>query len=155
MDKELDYITEEKKKELTLELADLKGPKRKEIIEALEYAKSLGDLSENAEYHQAREDQGKIEARIQSIEQILQNSKVVIPAGGDVIEVGSKLVVRKEDSKEELKYVIVGYQEANITEGKISNRSPFGQALYGKKKGDSISFETPRGIVNYKIISVS
>src|SRR3989344_9629485 len=149
------YITEQKRKELETELIDLKGPKRKEIIEALEYAKSLGDLSENAEYHQAREDQGKIEARIQSIEQILQNSKVVIPAGGDVIEVGSKLVVRKEDSKEELKYVIVGYQEANITEGKISNRSPFGQALYGKKKGDSISFETPRGIVNYKIISVS
>lgn len=155
MNKELDYITKEKKKELIAELEDLKGPRRKEIIEALEYAKSLGDLSENAEYHQAREDQGKIEARIQAVEQILQNSKVVIPGGGDVVEVGSKVTVLKENSKEELKYVIVGHQEANISEGKISNRSPFGQALYGKKKGDSIFFETPRGAVNYKIISVS
>ncbi len=150
-----DYITREKKKELEIELKDLKGPKRREIIDSLEYAKSLGDLSENAEYHQAREDQGKLEERIQKIEQILQSSQVVSGGGGDVIEVGSKVIVQKDGTKEEKNYIIVGSEEADMAQGKISNRSPFGEALFGKKKGDSISFKTPKGVVNYKIISVS
>ncbi|MFZ2072326.1 MAG: transcription elongation factor GreA [Minisyncoccia bacterium] len=154
MDKE-NYITEEKKKSLEDELKDLKGPKRKEIIETLEYAKSLGDLSENAEYHQAREDQGKLEARIQKIEQILQSSMVVSQSGGDVVGIGSKVVVQKEGSKEEKTFQIVGAEEADMTLGKISNKSPFGEALFRKKKGDDISFNTPGGAVNYKIISVS
>jgi len=151
----IDYITEEKKKVLEEELKDLKGPKRKEILEALQYAKSLGDLSENAEYHQTREDQGKLEARIQKIEQILQSSQVAYPNNGDVINIGSKVVVQKEGIKEEKTYQIVGSEEADMAQGKISNRSPFGDALFGKKKGDSISFSTPNGVVNYKIISVS
>src|SRR5579862_4179134 len=100
-----DYITEEKRKALEAELADLQGPKRQEILAALQYAKSLGDLAENAEYHQAREDQGKLEERIAKIEQILQSSEVVHGGGGDVIEIGSKVVVQKEGSKEEKKYV--------------------------------------------------
>lgn len=150
-----DYITEEKKKALEIELKDLKGPKRKEILVALEYAKSLGDLSENAEYHQTREDQGKLEERIKRIEQILQSSQVVKGGGGDIIEIGSKVVVQKEDSKEEKNYQIVGSEESDMALGKISNRSPFGAALFGKKKGDIASFETPKGKVNYKIINVS
>lgn len=151
-----DYITEGKRKELEAELKDLKGPKRREILEALEYAKSLGDLSENAEYHQTREDQGKLEERIAKIEQILRSSQVAAPAGGDIIEVGSKVVVEKEGSKEEKTYQIVGSQEADMTLGKISNRSPFGVAIFGKKKGDKISFKTPGGgVVNYKIVKVS
>ncbi len=150
-----DYITEEKRKALEAELKDLKGPKRKEILEALEYAKSLGDLSENAEYHQTREDQGKLEERIKKIEQILRSSQVVSGGGGNVIEVGSKVVVQKEGSKEEKEYQIVGSEEANMALGKISNRSPFGEAIFGKEKGDKISFKTPNGIVHYKIISVS
>lgn len=155
MDQEGDYITEEKKQALILELADLKGPKRKEIIETLEYAKSLGDLSENAEYHQAREDQGRLEARIQKIDQILQSSQVISGAGGDKIQVGSNVVVQKEGNTEKKKYVVVGSEEASMAEGKISNRSPFGVAMYGKKKGDNISVQTPNGVVNYKIIEVS
>lgn len=150
-----DYITEEKRKALEVELKDLKGPKRKEILDALTYAKSLGDLSENAEYHQTREEQGKLEARINKIEQILQSAKTVTGGGGEVIEIGSKVVVQKEGTKEEKKYVIVGSEEANMSEGKISNKSPFGGALFGKKKGESISFETPNGVVNYKIVNVS
>ncbi len=150
-----DYITEEKKRALEAELADLRGPKRKEILEILEYAKSLGDLSENAEYHQAREDQGKLESRIAKVEQILQNSVVVSGGGGDVIEIGSKVVVEKEGTKEKINYVIVGSEEADMAKGKISNRSPFGEALFGKKKGDDVSFKTPKGVVNYKIISVA
>jgi transcription elongation factor GreA len=151
-----DYITEEKKHDLELELKDLKGPKRTEILETLKYAKSLGDLSENAEYHQAREEQGKLEARIAKIEQILQSSQVIKKGNkGEVIEVGSKVVIQKEGTKEEKTYVIVGSEEADMVSGKISNKSPVGVALFGKKKGDDISFKTPNGLVNYKIISVS
>jgi transcription elongation factor GreA len=150
-----DYITEEKKKALELELIDLKGPKRKEILVALEYAKSLGDLSENAEYHQTREDQGKLEERIKRIEQILQSSQVVKGGGGEIIEIGSKVVVLKDGTKEEKTYQIVGSEEADMALGKISNRSPFGAALFGKKKGETISFQTPKGVVDYKIINVS
>lgn len=150
-----DYITQEKRDALIAELADLKGPKRKELLDALQYAKSLGDLAENSEYHQARDEQGKLEARIQKIEQVLQNSLTVKSGGGDIIEIGSKVVVEKEGTQEEKKYVIVGSEEADMANGKISNRSPFGEALFGKKKGDKVSFTTPGGIVNYKIISVS
>ncbi|MFA5095248.1 MAG: transcription elongation factor GreA [Candidatus Paceibacterota bacterium] len=150
-----DYITEEKKKALEKELKELKGPKRKEILENLEYAKSLGDLSENAEYHQTREEQGKLEGRIHKIEQILRSSQVVSGGGGEEIEIGSKVVVLKEGEKKERKYQIVGSEEADMALGKISNRSPFGEALFGRKKGDSISFKTPNGEVNYKIIDVS
>jgi len=150
------YITEERKKALEAELKDLKGPKRREILDSLEYAKSLGDLSENAEYHQTREDQGKLEERIAKIEQILQSSEVVVSGGGgDVIEIGSKVLVLKDGEKIEKTYQIVGSEEADMTLGKISNRSPFGEALFGKKKGDDVSFKTPNGMVNYKIINVS
>jgi transcription elongation factor GreA len=154
MNKAVDYITEEKKKDLELELEDLKGPKRMEILSKLDYAKSLGDLSENAEYHQVREDQGKLEARIQKIERILQSSEVITGGGGDVVEVGSKVLVQKEGTKEEKVYQVVGSEEADMNLGKISNKSPIGEALYGKKKGDNISFKTPNGVVNYKIINV-
>jgi transcription elongation factor GreA len=150
-----DYITKEKREALQAELADLKGPKRKELLQALEYAKSLGDLSENAEYHQTREEQGKMEARIQKIEQILETSLTVKGGGSDIIEIGSKVAVQKEGAQEEKNYVIVGSEEADMANGKISNRSPFGSALFGKKKGDKVSFETPNGTVNYKILSVS
>jgi transcription elongation factor GreA len=155
MDKGTNYITEEKRKALENELKDLKGPKRKEIIDALEYAKSLGDLSENAEYHQTREDQGRLEERIKKIEQLLQSSEVAKGGGGEVIEIGSKVVVKKEGEKEERTYQIVGAEEADMAHNKISNRSPFGIALMGRKNGDNISFKTPSGTVNYKIIKVS
>src|ERR1035437_839430 len=108
-----DYITEEKRIALLAELKDLKGPKRREILDTLEYAKSLGDLSENAEYHQAREDQGKLEERIAKIEKILQSSQTVKGGGGDMIEIGSKVEVQKDGSKEIKNYVIVGSEEAD------------------------------------------
>lgn len=149
------YITEEKRQALLAELADLKGPKRKEILQTLEYAKSLGDLKENSEYHQAREDQGKLESRIVQIEQILQVSQTVKGGGGDIVEIGSKIIVVKEGTKEEKNYVIVGSEEADMANGKISNRSPLGVAFFGKKKGDTVSVTAPNGVVNYKIISVS
>ena len=159
MNQVVNYITEEKRKELKAELEDLKGPKRQEILASLKYAKSLGDLSENAEYHQTREDQGKLEERIAKIEQILQSSQNFSRHRGDVVEVGSKVVVQKVSALksvgEDITYTIVGSEEADMAKSKISNRSPFGEALFGKKKGDNISFKTPGGVVNYKIINVS
>ncbi|OGI65890.1 hypothetical protein A3A95_00715 [Candidatus Nomurabacteria bacterium RIFCSPLOWO2_01_FULL_39_18] len=162
MNQGTDYITEEKKRALEEELADLRGPRRKEILKILEYAKSLGDLSENAEYHQAREDQGKLEARIAKVEEILKSSETVSGGGGDVIKVGSKVIIQKQSSpsaepgkKEQKTYIIVGSEEADMALGKISNKSPVGVALFGRKKGDSISLMAPSGVVNYKIINVS
>ena len=155
MDKTADYITLEKKVALEKELEELKGPKRKEIINALDYAKSLGDLSENAEYHQAREDQGKLEEQIKKIEHILKVSKIAENLGGDIISIGSHVVVLKEDQKEKISYTIVGSEEADMSQGKVSNRSPFGSALFGKKKGDKVEFQTPKGLVHYKIVDVS
>jgi transcription elongation factor GreA len=149
------YISEEKKKELEQELTELTGPKRKAIIETLAYAKSLGDLSENAEYHQAREDQGKLESRIAQVEKILQSAEVVHGGGSDTVEVGSRVSVIKEGEKEPKHFHIVGAEEADMAEGKISNRSPFGAAMFGKKKGDSVKFKTPGGEANYKIINVA
>ena len=150
-----DYITEEKRQALEAELKDLRGPKRKEVLEALQYAKSLGDLSENSEYHQAREEQGKLEARIAKIEQILRSSETVKSGGGEVIEIGSKVVVQKKGTQEKKNYVIVGSEEADMASGKISNHSPFGKALFGKKKGDDVMFQAPNGEVHYKIVNVS
>jgi transcription elongation factor GreA len=96
-----------------------------------------------------------LEERIAKIEQILQSSETVKGSGGEVVEIGSKVVVQKEGSKETKNYVIVGSEEADMEMGKISNHSPFGIALLGKKKNDDVSFKTPSGVVNYKIINVS
>jgi transcription elongation factor GreA len=149
------YITKEKKVELEGELKELQGPKRKAVLEALEYAKSLGDLSENAEYHQAREEQALLESRIKKIEHMLRTCEVVSSSGGDTVHIGSKVKVEKDGDGSEKVFLLVGEEEADMQEGKISNRSPFGQALFGKKKGDCVKFSTPRGEVNYKIIDVS
>ncbi len=148
------YITEEKKAALVEELAILKSAKRKEIIEKLEYAKSLGDLSENAEYHQAREEQGKLEDKIRELENIIKDSIIVEKHFGSNIGIGSTVVVQKEGDNEKKTYQIVGSQEADMSAGKISNISPIGQALYGKKKGEIAQVDTPKGIINYKILGV-
>lgn len=155
MNRAVDYITEEKKRELEIELKDLKGPRRKEILANLEYAKSLGDLSENAEYHQTREEQGKLEERITRIENILQSSEIVHTGGGNIVEIGSTVVVQKGKGNEKKTYTIVGSEEADMLKRKISHKSPFGAVLLGKKKGDEVSFKTPSGVVHYKIIQVS
>lgn len=161
MDQSAEYISKEKRKALEKELLDLEGPKRKEILASLEYAKSLGDLSENAEYHQARADQGGLEERIVKIKEILKSSKIIEHGSGDTVEMGSTVVLQKEGNKDlpagagTKTYMIVGSEEADMALGKISNHSPLGVAIYGKKKGENIALKTPSGQVNYKIISVS
>lgn len=152
MDKE--FITKERKAELEAELVNLESVERKEIIESLEFAKSLGDLSENAEYHQAREAQGKLEDRINEIKRILKNAEVVSHRKSDKINVGSTVVVQKKGEKEKKEFVVVGEGEADMSVGKISYQSPLGSALFGKKKGESANFKGPKGEVEYTILSV-
>lgn len=148
-----EYLTKEKFEEFKKELEYLKNVKRKEIAANLEYAKALGDLSENAEYHEAREEQALMEERIEKLEFILKNAIIVQDdIATDVVSVGSDIDVEKDGQKST--YTIVGTEEADVISGKISIRSPFGQAVLGKKKGDTFSFHTPNGEVSYKIISI-
>jgi len=151
---EINYITEEKKKALEDELNHLKTVKRKEILESLEAARALGDLSENAEYHQAREDQGKTEDRIIQIEQMLRSSVVVRKHSSTNVEIGTTVIVRKEGSKDNITYSIVGAEEADMVHNKISNKSPLGEALFGKSKGDVFSIKTPKGLAKYTLIDI-
>lgn len=148
------YLTQEKFEELTKELEHLKTNKRKEIAESLEYARSLGDLSENAEYQEAREMQASTEERITQLEHILKNSQIVSHKKGDTISLGSKVLIQKEGEKDTHEYILVGSEEANIQERKISYVSPLGNAMMSKKKGESFTFETPNGKQNYTIKSV-
>ena len=151
---EINYITEEKKKALQEEVHHLKTVKRKEILEALEAARALGDLSENAEYHQAREDQGKTEDRIHQIENMLKSAVVVKKHSSASVEIGTTVKVKKENSKEDVIYNIVGSEEADMTKNKISNKSPLGEALFGKTKGDVVSIKTPKGLVKYTLVDI-
>lgn len=149
------YLTTEKFKELEKELIELKTTRRKEVAANLEYARSLGDLSENAEYQEAREMQATIEDRIASIENTLKTAEIVSDHRSDVISMGSTVTVEKQSDKSTQKWKIVGSEEVNTTEGKISNHSPIGSVLIGKKKGDIVAVTTPRGQVSYKIVAVA
>jgi len=148
------YTTKEQKADLEKELKNLSSTKRREIIGLLDFAKSLGDLSENAEYHQAREAQGQNEARIKEIEYILKNATVSNGSKTGIIMVGSTVVVQKKDIKETKEFKIVGPEEADIAKGKLSYKSPLGAALFEHKKDDEVSFSTPGGQVTYTILEV-
>lgn len=150
-----EYLTKEKFEELKQELDTLKSTKRKEIADSLEYAKQLGDLSENAEYQQAREMQATTEERIAKLESILKSAVIVALHHSDKVEIGSTVVVVKEGDKEKKNFKIVGSEEADTLQGKISYVSPLGSALMGKKKGESFSFSTPKGSVHYKIVDIA
>lgn len=155
MDTSKHYLTKEKLEELKTELAFLKTKKRKEVAEDLEYARALGDLSENAEYHAAREMQAGVEDRIMKIEEILKNSEIVTFHHSEVVQIGSTVTLQKASDKSEKTYTIVGSEEANMAQAKISNISPLGKELMGKKKGDTFKLTTPAGVVDYKIISIA
>lgn len=152
MDNEKTYLSKEKFKELELELDNLKNVVRREVAEQLDYAKSLGDLSENAEYHEARDKQADVEDRIREVENILKKAVILSGKHGDTIMVGTTAVVEK--NKDRQTYMIVGSEEADLLAGKISHQSPIGSALIGKKAGDTVSVETPKGKTVYKIIEI-
>ncbi len=149
------YVSGEKKIELEKELRELKTVIRPAILERLAFAKSLGDLSENAEYHAAREAQGKNESRIQEVEAILKTAVLVEHGKSDKIILESVVTVKRETDKQEMVLTIVGQEEADMAEGKVSFVSPLGSALFGKKKGETVVVVTPKGKVNYTIEKVA
>ncbi len=149
-----ELISQEKFEELTKELDELRTTRRREVAEQLEYARSLGDLSENAEYQEAREMQASVEERIQKLEAILKNAKIVRADKTDTVGMGSTVSVQNLAGTEKHIYTIVGAEEADMLAGKISYHSPLGAALMGKKKNDEFSFHTPKGTQKYKILKV-
>ncbi len=151
---ETEYLTKEKFEGLSKELDELKTTKRKEVADQLEYAKSLGDLSENAEYHEARDLQAQVEDRIMRLENILKNAKIVSSHSKDVVNIGSTVQVEKKGDKETKTYTIVSAEEANLSENKISAKSPFGESIMGKKKGETFDLHAPSGTITYKIIDI-
>lgn len=153
MEIEKELLTKEKKQALEIELEYLKTTKRQEILDALSFAKSLGDLSENAEYHTSKDNQGKNEARISQIEAILKDAIVVEANTDGIIGIGSMVTLKKE-SGDEVVYMLVGNEEADFASGKIAFTSPIGAAILDKREGDTVMVETPRGTTHYHIISV-
>lgn len=150
-----DFLTQAKKADLEMELKHRKSVVRPEIAERVQAARALGDLSENAEYHSSRDEQGKNESRIQQIEQILKTAQIITRSGGDMVELGATVVVKKNDTGDEKTYILVDNAEADITQNKISPSSPIGEAILGKRPGDAFSIVTPRGEVQYIIVSVA
>lgn len=143
-------------KKLEDELHDLKVNRRKEVAGKIKEAREQGDLSENAEYDAAKDEQRDIETRIEEIEKILKNVEVVVEDEVDVdkINVGCTVKVYDVEYDEEMEFKIVGSSEANSLQGKISNESPVGKALLGKKVGDTVKVETPAGEFEYKVLSI-
>lgn len=146
-------LTHEGLAKLNEELKQLINVKRKEVIERIKEAAAHGDLSENADYAQAREEQSFIEGRIQEIEDMIKNAEIISTTShGTSVSIGSTVVVKANDK--ERTYSIVGSNEANPLEGKISNESVVGKALLGKKVGDKVSVETPAGLMVYEIVEI-
>ncbi|MHB8652096.1 MAG: transcription elongation factor GreA [Minisyncoccota bacterium] len=156
MPDEKEYLSQEKLDELKKELAHLMGTRRKEVAEKLEYAKSLGDLSENAEYQEAREDQAATEERIRKLEAIIKAAVVISNSkkNSGNVNVGSTVVIKKNGEATTRTYQIVGSEEADTNAGRISNKSPLGEALLGKAKGDTVTWRTPGGEFSCAVVGV-
>lgn len=147
------YLTPEGAAKLRAELAELTGPRREELAQRLRSAIQMGDLSENADYHKAKEDQGFLEGRIQEIEAVLRTAVIVEKTHSDVVTVGSQVTVQEEDFDPEV-FSVVGAKEADPRTGKISNESPIGSALMEHRVGDVVEAETPGGKIKFKILKI-
>ncbi len=147
------YLTPEGAEKLRAELKELTGPRREELSQRLRSAIQMGDLSENADYHKAKEDQAFLEGRIQEIEAVLRTAVIVEKTASDVVMIGSTVTVQEESFDPET-YYMVGAKEADPRSGKISNESPIGKALMDHKVGDVVEAETPGGKIRFKILKV-
>ena len=156
MEEKKNILTYAGLKKLEDELHDLKVYKRKEVAGKIKEAREQGDLSENAEYDAAKDEQRDIEGRIEENEKILKNAEVVVEDEVDLgtISVGCKVKVYDVEYEEEIEFKIVGSTEANSLEGKISNESPVGKALIGAKKGQTVKVEMPSGVMEYKVLEI-
>jgi len=151
---EKEYLSQEKFDELGRELDFLRKEKRKQVAERLEQARSLGDLSENAEYHSARDEQAEVESRIEQLKDLLKRAEIIKHINKDSAGVGSTVTIQKKGEKDKIDYVIVGSEESDLSIGKISYQSPLGAAIIGKKKKEEFSFETPKGDVKYIVVDI-
>jgi transcription elongation factor GreA len=149
------YLTPEGVEKLQAELEELKGSKRDEIAKRLRSAIQMGDLSENADYHKAKEDQGFLEGRIQELDYLLKNAKIIDVSEGPTgtVQVGSRVTVREGDYPAET-YFLVGATEADPRNGRISNESPIGRVLLGGRVGDEVTASTPGGEIKLKILKI-
>jgi transcription elongation factor GreA len=147
------YLTPEGAEKLSAELKELTGPRREELAQRLRSAIQMGDLSENADYHKAKEDQAFLEGRIQEIEAVLRTAVIVEKTHGDTVTVGSTVTVQEESFDPET-YYMVGAKEADPRHGKISNESPIGKALMAHRVGDVVEAETPGGKLKFKILKI-
>jgi transcription elongation factor GreA len=146
------YLTPEGAAELKLELEHLVNVRRPELATKLREAVAQGDLKENADYHDTKEQQAFIEGRIQYLENVLRSAVIINTEGtSDVVQLGSEVTIREVDTDDDETYMIVGAAEANPREGKISHESPIGAALLGRKKGDEVQVKTPGGVTTFKI----
>lgn len=150
-------LTKEGLEKLQSELDYLKNEKRKEIVESIRIALSFGDLSENSEYDEAKTQQAKVEGRIQELEEMLRNVKVISDdqISTDAVSIGSKVLVFNATKKMDVEYTIVGSTEASPLQKKISDMSPIGQALLGHKVGDTVTALTPAGEITLEIMSIN
>lgn len=148
------YLTQEGLDKVKEELKILKGEKRPEIIRAIKEARALGDLSENADYHAAREEQAVLEARIQDLEVMVENAIVISATKFDKVEVGATVTIRYVEDDETEEYKIVGSKEADPSENRISNESPIYKAIKDRRKGDVVTVESPNGAYNIEIIDI-
>ena len=148
-----EYVSKEGLEKLKEELHELKTKKRKEIAMRLEHAKTLGDLSENAEYQETKEEQTLVETKIAELEEMIRNAVVIATQHGtDTVTIGSTVRVRSDRGEET--YMIVGSEEANPIEGKISNESPLGRSFLGRKRREKLEIKTPAGISTYEILEI-
>jgi transcription elongation factor GreA len=149
----IQYLTPEGEAKLKAELADLTGPRREELAQRLRSAIQMGDLSENADYHKAKEDQAFLEGRIQELEAILRSAVIIEKKHSDVVDVGTTVTIQ-EGSFEPETFYMVGAKEADPRNGRISNESPIGAALIGHKVGEIVEANTPGGKMKFKILKI-
>mgnify|MGYP001132417359 FL=1 len=151
------FLTLEGLRKLENELDELKTVKRKEVAERIKQALAFGDISENSEYDQAKNEQAQLEKRIVKLETILRNARLIDEdeISTDIVSIGSKVIVKDLEYDEEMEYTIVGSAEADPYEGKISNESPVGEALLGKKKEEIVEVHVPDGLIKYQILSIT
>ena len=148
-------ITPEGLEALKAELDRLEGEARRDIAQRIKVARELGDLSENAEYHIAKEDQAHLETKIARLNERLRNARVVeAPVHSDVVAFGTTVTVADEESGREATWTLVGPTEANVAEGKLSAESPMAKALMGRKAGDAVAVQTPRGVSRQRVVRV-
>ena len=154
---EKQFLTKKGYEERVALLENLKVVRRKEVAQKLKEAREQGDLSENAEYDAAKDEQRDIEARIEELEAILKNAEVVVEDDVDLdtINIGCTVDVYDKEFEEEIVFQLVGSTEANSLEGKISNESPVGKALIGKKVGDVVAVETQAGVIEYEVLKIN